>query len=801
MLQTAQIIPYYAQPHVHTVINDNTYYTEDTSAFDSGEKPYSTLVITGADKGIDNKLMKLKDYNTKVSLFGKSNFSKYGQSSLQADVLLKNQYTNVWFMRVLPDNARYANVIVVAKYREGDVLDDVNQPTGEKRLEIKFDTVYAVPPAIAEGALQERLIDEYARSLQVDTVDPLTGYKTIPLYYIRSIGRGKYGNQYSVRMTRDSNFEYDYGIKTYGFGVIENDIATVTKNYFVGSLVNTVKYSNSTLIDDVINNFPHGTTPIIIKTYEDSIHKLFNVYKGVIEYNANLHSSNLETLSNIAEAQAITLDIFDPIFGYKLNTRSGEIIPYYRNYTATGQPYVQPAKTLTANKPINTSTWDTAYVGAKVLVTADPEHNNSQYAYHIIAIDENTGDITYDEGIPEAKDASEYDGKNLSIDVGLLLDGGFDGDFEVVTSDGESRTPTNAELKILLSREYVKAFRGKKDRYILSPSRVNLDFIFDANYNLTTDLTGMQTGPSIKYLYDGNTILTDDDYRALSIITGGTINVNPEEVNVKKAMYDLNVFRNKNGMPLASGDGAGCELKLDTGLIGLKNLDVNSELRGIIEAMVGFNGRNTSVDFGYYEIVDPTSGRKVKVTAAYFLASNLIPHIIKFGPSKPFVNSYAQIPGLIKNSFLPELDLIDWDVKEELYINRINYYLTMDEGITVQRAVQNTCQLDASALLEETNVRVLNILKKGLDKACTGYAYEWSDPVVRKGYTDSQMDIYRPWIGTLVEDIDIYFEANEYEERHMMMHCYVAVKFRNIIKRIILEIDINPSISSQGGGN
>ena len=88
-----------------------------------------------------------------------------------------------------------------------------------------------------------------------------------------------------------------------------------------------------------------------------------------------------------------------------------------------------------------------------------------------------------------------------------------------------------------------------------------------------------------------------------------------------------------------------------------------------------------------------------------------------------------------------------------------------------------------------------------MDKACNGYAYEWSDPVVRKGYTDSQMDIYRPWVGTMVEDIDIYFEANEYEARHMMMHCYVSVKFRNITKRIILEIDINPTTSSQGGGN
>lgn len=803
MPQTAQIIPYYSQPHVHTVINDNTFYSEDVAAFSVEEKPYSTLVVTGADKGIDNKLIKLTDYTTKMQLFGKSNFAKYGQSSLQADVLLMNQYTNVWFMRVLPDNARYANLIVLAKYRVGEILDANNQPTGKKRLEVKFDTAYTLPPAVAEGAIDERAIEAYARSLQTDTADPLTGYKVLPLFYVRSTGRGRYGNQYSLRLTRDYNFEYDYGVKTYGFGVIENDVATVAKNYFVGSLVNTTKYSYSTLIDDVLNKFPAGTTPIMIKTFEESIIKLHETYVDIVKTNGNYlrtAGTSADDLAELRDAQSVTLDVFDPIFGYKLNTRNNELIPYYQNYTAQGSGYVVPDKTTASVKPANISAWNTAYVGAKLLLTADPDHDNKRYAYVVISID-GTGMITYDEGTSEAIDAAEYNGKNLAIDVGTLFDGGFDGDFESISVGGVDRAPNAAEFKILLSKEYVKAFRGKKDRYILSPSRVNLDFMFDANYNLTVGDSVLEVDSTIRNIYEGSTVLSDDDYRTLSILAAGTVAINPDEVNVKKAMYDLNVFRNKNGIPLAKDQGAGCELKLDTGLVGLKSINVNSELHDIIRAMEAFDGRNTSIDFGFYEIVDPVSGRKVKVTATYFLAEKLIPHIVKYGPNKPFVNSYAQISNLVKNSFMPELDLIDWDVKEELYKNRINYYLTLDEGNTVQRAVQNTCQKDASALLEETNVRVLNILKKGLNKSNRGYLYEWSDPVVRKGYTDSQMDIYRPWIGSWVEDISIYFEANEYEEKHMMMHCYAAVSFRNINKRIVLEIDINQPDYSQGGGN
>jgi hypothetical protein len=349
-------------------------------------------------------------------------------------------------------------------------------------------------------------------------------------------------------------------------------------------------------------------------------------------------------------------------------------------------------------------------------------------------------------------------------------------------------------MKILLSREYVTAFRGNRDRSILSPARVNLDFIFDANYNMTMQDASVEFDSTIRDIYDGSTILTDEDYRALAVLgtaTGGTVLINAADINVKQAMYDLNVFRNKDGMPLATDEGAGCELKLDTGLVGLKSINVNSELMDLITAMQVFDGRNCSIDFGYYQVVDPVSGRKIQVTTTFFLASQLIPHIMKYGPNKPFVNNYATIQNLVKNSFQPELDLIDWDVKEQLYLNRINYYVTLDEGNTVQRVVQNTCQKDASALLEESNVRVLNILKKGLENACRGYLYEWNDPVVRKGYTDSQMDIYKPWIGTWVQDINIHFEANDYEQSHMIMHCYVAVAFRDIAKRIILEIDVN----------
>lgn len=816
--ESIRIIPFYAHPHVHTVIKDNTQYDETVASVkDDDMLPYSTAVVTGADKGIDNTFVRLTDLKIKQAIFGKGNYQKYGQSSLQADVLF-NGSTNVWFMRVLPDNATYANIIFLAHYRKGKILDELSQETGKVRMEVKFSCKYVTDKEIRNGAVTDNDIIGYARQLGTKTADPQTGYITVPIFYVRSIGRGKYGNGYSIAVNRDYDAEQEYNMKMYKWTLIDNAI-TRPINEFSGSLSQSFRYEMSTLISDVLDQYPTGSCPVYIYPFEESFTDLYNFYRDVVNENAEYitnSSATDEDLDELSIAEAIEEDTFDPLFGIQLNTRTDEIIPYYRNYTVRSSgAWIAPELTIPnavgAAKPLNIADWSSCVVGARVLVVADPLNSGHRWLYTVMSIDDATGNIVYDEGLPCNIDDDQYDGLDISSSVGNVLNGGNDGDFQQITVNGETRVPTAAEMKILLSREYVKAFRGMKDRKILSPARVDLDFLFDANYNLCED-DDLNVDRTIAALYNGSTVLTDYDSQELTILGGNRVFSDYSDINVKRAMYDLNEFRNRNGMTINPEPGAGCSLYLDACLVGLKSVGVNYELASIIKMMEQFTGRATSVDLGYYTIYDPMTKKKINVTATYLLAKNLIPHILKFGFNKPFTYNYAQLTAIqrnsvlsatgemIRGSFRPDIDLIDWDVKEMLYKSRINYYLTTDEGRVVQRAVQNTRQLEASALLEENNVRVLNKLKKGLEKACRSYLYEWNEPTVRKGYTDSQMDIYRPWIGTIVEDIDIRFEADEWEQERMIMHCYCDVKFRDIVKRIILEININrPDYGSSGG--
>lgn len=820
MESSVQIIPFYAHPHVHTVIKDHTWYEETVATPQNPDDlPWATVIVTGADMGIDNTFVRINDKKVKDQLFGKANFRKYGQPSIQADVLF-NGSTNVWFCRVLPDNATYANIVFLMHYRRGKILDDLGQETGLYRLEVKFSTAYASKPYITEGARKDNDIEEFARSLASKTADPQTGYMTVPLAYVRSIGRGRYGNNYSFSITRDVDAEKEYDMKMYRFNLLDNSESTRVINQFAGSFYQTTRYQMSTLISDVLDQFSTGSCPVKIVPFEDSFQQVYDFYKrNVVSKNVEYIKASGADAATVAECQeALALDesTFDPIFGLKLNTRTNEQIPYYRNYTvkSTGK-FETPDLTIPnvkgATKPLNLGDWAAAKVGSRVLVTADPLNDGYRWLYTVTSIDPDTGNIVYDEGVEVSIDEDQYDGLNIAQSVGHMMDGGHDGDFQEITVGNETRASSEAEMKLLLAREFVKAFRGEKDRKILSPARMNLDFIFDANYNMTND-EQLKIQSNTIPLYNSSTVLTDKDAQALAILGGNnTTTLYFDDLNVKKAMYDLNEFRNKNGMTVNMERGAGCSLYLDCGLIGLKNVGINYELLDIINMMEEFDGRATSIDLGYYEIFDPVSSKRVRVTTGYFLAKELVPHIMREGINTPFTYDMAQLRAIqrdralvvqgdmIRDSFRPDIDDIDHDVQERLYKSRINYYLSLDEGRLVQRAVQNTRQRDASALLEENNVRVLNVLKKGLEKACRSYHYKWNDPTVRKGYTEAQMEVYRPWIGTMVEDLNIVFEANQWEQERMIMHCYVVVKFRDIVKRIILEINIERPNYTSGG--
>src|SRR5699024_3705296 len=92
----------------------------------------------------------------------------------------------------------------------------------------------------------------------------------------------------------------------------------------------------------------------------------------------------------------------------------------------------------------------------------------------------------------------------------------------------------------------------------------------------------------------------------------------------------------------------------------------------LLEEYSIFNTRGLSKNHQWYTIKDPTTKKRIPVTVTYFFAQNYANHIVENGNHVPFVNSYCQLSGHVKNSLQPCIDEHEMDLKEWLYVNRFN---------------------------------------------------------------------------------------------------------------------------------
>ena len=276
---------------------------------------------------------------------------------------------------------------------------------------------------------------------------------------------------------------------------------------------------------------------------------------------------------------------------------------------------------------------------------------------------------------------------------------------------------------------YTKAFNGTYDPIILANKRTCCDAILDANY--------------------------------------------PYEV--KKVMVDLALARND------------CLCYVDCGFVPSFS---KSQQEKLLDDYSIFNTRVVSKNPQWYQVKDPTTKKKIPVTITYFFAEQYANHIVNNGNHVPFVNSYAQLSNHVKNSLVPCIDEHEMDLKEWLYINRFNYFEAIGEN-KFQRCCQNTAQPQNSDLMEENNMAVLFEMKHILEVDARENLYNFANAEDRKSFTEYEKAKFATWIGRKVYSFDISFQMNEWEAERSILHCYVAVQFRTLNKRTIIEIDVN----------
>lgn len=277
---------------------------------------------------------------------------------------------------------------------------------------------------------------------------------------------------------------------------------------------------------------------------------------------------------------------------------------------------------------------------------------------------------------------------------------------------------------------YLAAFGGKLDKGVLSTRRFPVRYFYDANYS----------------------------------------------ENVKSALI---VLVNKR---------EDCQLYLDAG--------IQPSTEAILtwaEQLKGKRGRLISTECQHYDIKDPFTGKRITMTTTYFLASIMSRVLEENGLNTAITGeAYAKLSGHIKNSLYPIIDADDKEVKEKLYNLKVNYFEAIGENSFI-RATQSTSQEINSDLSEENNMRVTLDIKRNLEAMNLSKIYNLAEPEDRKLFKEAADRLIAEYRG-MCRDAQVDFAMNSYEEERSILHCYLSIVFKSMVKVGIIEIDINPRV-------
>lgn len=308
-------------------------------------------------------------------------------------------------------------------------------------------------------------------------------------------------------------------------------------------------------------------------------------------------------------------------------------------------------------------------------------------------------------------------------------------------SDGSLAADADpTERQNALNNLYLSAYNGTLDPQIKSKNRFPTTFIMDANF-------------------------TKD---------------------VKLAIANLAIKR---------GD---CMAMLDCGT----GITTKASVKAYVDENFGSSVNNRVVCIEPYcmKVRDPYTSKAVTVTSTYWLSSRYPVHIQEWnGKHRPLAgNTFGIIDGYIRDSVYPVFDEdLDSTIMDELAEAHINF-AKYNANQVVVRAMQDTKQTKQTNLSEQNNVLILLDIKRDCERLCAAYEYDFSEPTdIARFNTDVEIIAAR-YRDAQVRSINAYFDKNDWESERNILHLYVEMVHKDLVKITIIEIDVNRSTTTEG---
>lgn len=348
----------YPMPHSVVHIVDNSGNTE-AAGYREAQDPslLSTIVVTGAPMGEDNKVVTLTRSDVISSAFGMGNLTpadikKYGQA-VTYPMDLVNQGVPVQFMRITPPDATYSAISLVVQWKKDDT---------DGKLHVRFKIKeWADTIPRSEFKNTQRVNNALVTGFKQEITEGSEVWQQRAFINFIAAGKGKIYNNMASAINIVSQSKRPTNVK-YEFVTIDKRTNAVVERFYA-SLMNTNIGMNTVVnsidsVNTVVSKRVPGSSIVVPYLNEDAVIEVYDEYMRLFEDKINSQLAD-DAAKNVY--RSMNINIFDMIFGnYIYNgTDNNTKMPFYQvDMETTDLPKLDSNKLVSTLVPSETQMYD-----------------------------------------------------------------------------------------------------------------------------------------------------------------------------------------------------------------------------------------------------------------------------------------------------------------------------------------------------------------------------------------------------------------------------------------------------------
>jgi hypothetical protein len=184
-------------------------------------------------------------------------------------------------------------------------------------------------------------------------------------------------------------------------------------------------------------------------------------------------------------------------------------------------------------------------------------------------------------------------------------------------------------------------------------------------------------------------------------------------------------------------------------------------------------------------IYDEYTGKDIRVTPTYFIASKLPTNATQYGLQYPIAgNKRGTLDGFKSISFVP-----NESYKETFYTRQLNY--TEADPKRTRFGSQLTADTKTTPLSNINNVLIALDMKRNVEDMAEDYQFEFNDDDTIRTFQYNLNDYLGKYItNRSCDEVSATVYASDYDKQQHILRVTITVKFRSVIERIVISIDV-----------